>query len=138
MEREGRAAAPGRGPVVAGVPERAALLADLGCVLVFAAAGRLSHGEGLAGTWGTAWPFLVGTGLGWTAVVALRRRRPVAPGTALAGLVVLAGAVVPGMVIRGASGSGGTPLPFVVTTTVFLGVLLLGWRGVAGLVARRR
>ena len=44
-----------------------ALAADVVCVVAFTALGRRSHDEGvsLVGVAETAWPFLVGTGVGW-------------------------------------------------------------------------
>ena len=59
-------------------PLRAAAL-DVAVVLVFAAIGRASHGEGNAavGLLGVAWPFLVGTALGWSLVRRRSGRWPV-------------------------------------------------------------
>ena len=112
--------------------------ADLVCVLVFAAIGRASHGEevGLGGVWTTAWPFAAGWLLGWALVLLVpgARARPLG---VLAGVVVWVPTVVVGMLLRVASGAG-VETSFVVVATVVLGVFLLGWRGVAALVRRRR
>ena len=107
-------------------------LADVVCVLAFAAIGRLSHGEGLgpAGLVATAWPFLVGISLGQ--VLALVRRHPRSP---TSGLLVWASAVVVGMVLRALTGGGVEP-SFVVVTAVVLAAFLLGWRAVAQLRER--
>ena len=109
-------------------------LADVVCVLAFAAIGRLSHGEGLepAGLATTAWPFLAGVSLGQ--VLALGRRHPRSP---TSGLPVWASAVVLGMVLRALSG-GGVEWSFVVVTAVVLAVFLLGWRALARLRERKR
>ncbi len=112
-------------------------LADVVCVVAFAAIGRLSHAEGLdpAGLAGTAWPFLVGVTAGELA--ALLRGHP---RSLSSGLLVWAGAVGIGMLLRGFSG-GGVELSFVIVTAVVLAVFLLGWRALAGLrerAARRR
>lgn len=98
------------------------LVVDLLLVAVFAAIGRLSHDESLtaAGWWTTAWPFLLGTLLAWAALVATRRP----PAAVTSGLVVWAGALVGGMVLRQASGQG-TATPFVVVATLVLGALLV-------------
>ena len=98
------------------------LVVDLLLVAVFAAIGRLSHDESLtaAGWWTTAWPFLLGTLLAWAALVATRRP----PAAVTSGLLVWAGALVGGMVLRQASGQG-TATPFVVVATLVLGTLLV-------------
>jgi hypothetical protein len=98
------------------------LVVDLLLVGVFAVIGRLSHYGTLTagGWWTTAWPFLVGTLLAWTAL-ALTRRPPAAISS---GVVVWLGALVGGMVLRQASGQG-TATAFVVVATLVLGALLV-------------
>lgn len=98
------------------------LLVDLVLVGLFAVIGRLSHYDSLSlgGWWSTAWPFLTGTLLAWTAL-ALGRRPAGAIGT---GVVVWVGALVGGMVLRQASGQG-TAAPFVVVATLVLLALLV-------------
>jgi hypothetical protein len=100
---------------------------DVVAVLVFVGIGRASHEEALSlsGFAGTAWPFLVGLGVGW--VVTRGRVEGVWP----AGVVVWLATVVVGMVLRVLSGQG-TAVAFVVVATVFLGVVLVGWRALAG------
>jgi hypothetical protein len=110
-----------------------ALAADLVSVVVFAAIGRLNHAEpaDLLGLAATAAPFAVG------AVAA--RATPVVradPSSLRAGSVVLAGAVVVGLLLR-LGFTGRLPLSFAVVATTALAVLLLGWRGLSLLVARR-
>ena len=106
--------------------------ADTLAVLVFVLVGRRSHDEGSAvlGALTTAWPFLTGAGLGWAAVLGLRARGRDWSGASLpAGAMVLGGTLLGGMLLRKLSGSGGTPVSFVVVATVFLSATLLGWRG---------
>jgi hypothetical protein len=112
-----------------------ALLLDCALVVVFAAVGRASHDESgpVGGALSTAWPFLVGTTLGWLVVRAMRRSWPldVAPG-----VTVWFATVVVGMVLRRAVGSG-TAVSFVVVASVVLAAFLLGWRAVGAYAARR-
>ncbi len=107
-------------------------LLDAALVVVFAAVGRRSHTEGLdvTGILRTAWPFLAGAAVGWL-LAALIVGEPRSLGF---GALVVAGAVVVGMLLRVASGQG-TAWSFVVVATLVLAVLLLGWRLVARLVA---
>ncbi|HEY6798484.1 MAG TPA: DUF3054 domain-containing protein [Kineosporiaceae bacterium] len=114
--------------------------ADLLAVVVFAALGRRAHDEGsaLTGTLATAGPFLVGAGAAWLGMIgtsAVRRR----DGSSLrSGLLVVVVTVAMGMLLRHAAGRG-TPLPFVIVATTFLGLALLGWRvGVRAVTLRRR
>jgi Protein of unknown function (DUF3054) len=110
-----------------------ALLADIVCVIVFCTIGRRSHAEGLsvAGIAQTAWPFLVGTGVGWLLIRGWRRPFPVIP----TGVVVWVCTVVLGMLLRKAT-SAGVQTSFVVVASIATAVLLLGWRGAAALVRR--
>jgi hypothetical protein len=110
-----------------------AFLGDVVCVIVFCAIGRRSHAEGLtvAGVAETAWPFLVGTALGWLTVRGWRRPTDLSP----TGLVVWLSTVVIGMSLRKIT-SQGTAISFVVVASVVTAVLLLGWRLVARVRAR--
>jgi peptidoglycan/LPS O-acetylase OafA/YrhL len=122
------------GADVSGRREPAVLLAlDVLAVVLFAAAGRRSHAEGLsaAGVLATAWPFLAGTVAGWG--VARAWRRPTSPTT---GLVVWVAAVVLGMLLRRLTGDG-TAWPFVVVATVVLAALVIGWRAAVRVVRSR-
>jgi DUF3054 family protein len=112
----------------------AAALADLAGVAVFAAVGRSSHAEGLTlgGVVETAWPFWAGWAAG--ALVGRFWRRPSGLVTGVAAWV---GTVAGGMLLRTLTGAG-VQLSFVVVASVVLAVLLLGWRGVARAVERRR
>ncbi|OBK48572.1 DUF3054 domain-containing protein [Mycobacterium sp. 1081908.1] len=111
------------------------LLVDVVAVLVFCAAGRRSHAEGLTigGLATTAWPFLTGTLVGWLLSRGWRRPAAVAP----TGLIVWVSTVVVGMLLRKAS-SAGVGASFVVVAASVTAVLLLGWRAGVGLALRRR
>jgi len=108
------------------MPAGVGLALDAAFVLVFAAVGRASHDEGnvVAGVIGTAWPFLVGAGVGWAAVRLLSHRWPLEVGP---GVSVVIGTVAVGMLLRALTGQG-TAWTFVVVATLVLAVLLLGWR----------
>ena len=119
---------------VATKPVAAALLADLVCVVVFCTLGRRSHDEGLsiAGIAETAWPFLTGAGVGWLLARGWRRPLSLTP----TGVAVWLGTVVVGMMLRKATAQG-TAVSFIVVASLVTAVLLLGWRAVAALLARR-
>ena len=111
-----------------------AALADAVGVLVFCTVGRRSHAEGLtvAGVADTAWPFLVGTAVGWLLIRGWRRPTAVAP----TGLVVWASTVVVGMLLRKAT-SAGVAVSFVVVASATTAVVLLGWRVAVAAFSRR-
>lgn len=111
-----------------------AALADVVGVLVFCTVGRRSHAEGLtvAGVAETAWPFLVGTAVGWLLVRGWRRPTAVAP----TGLVVWASTVAVGMLLRTAT-SAGVAVSFVLVASAATAVVLLGWRVAVAAFARR-
>ncbi len=112
-----------------------ALLLDVLLVLVFAGVGRASHDESgpVLGALVTAWPFLVGTAVGWLVVRVVRGVWPidVAPG-----VTVWFATVLVGMLLRHAVGSG-TALSFVVVASVVLALFLLGWRALGAYAVRR-
>lgn len=110
------------------------LAVDVVGVLVFCAAGRRSHDEGLSagGVAATAWPFLTGTVAGWVAARGWRRPTAVAP----TGVVVWLSTVVVGMLLRKAN-SAGVAASFVVVATTVTALLLVGWRVAVGLTLRR-
>lgn len=118
------------------MPVAAAFAADVVLVVVFAATGRSSHDEALSvgGVAGTAWPFLVGLVAGWLIATAITHRFPLRWRTAWPVWVMT---VAVGMVLRAATGAG-TATAFVIVATVTLGVLLIGWRVIAGLLPRER
>lgn len=110
-----------------------AALADVVGVLVFSAIGRRSHAEGLtaAGVAETAWPFLVGTAVGWLLSRGWRAPTAVVP----TGLVVWVCTVAVGMLLRRAT-SAGVAVSFIVVASAATAVVLLGWR--AGVAALQR
>lgn len=110
------------------IPPAAAFGLDALLIIVFAAIGRRSHDESsaLLGVLTTAWPFLVGTAVGWLAAYGVRRAAPV---SVRDGILVWLATVVVGMLLRVATGSGTAPA-FLAVATVTTGVLLLGWRAV--------
>ena len=103
-------------------------------MLVFVLIGRASHadGLGLSGVASTAWPFLAGLFLGWTATRAWRRPLALSP----AGLGAWLGAAGLGMVLRVVAGQG-TAAAFVGVALAFLGLFLLGWRLVFRVLSKR-
>ena len=109
-----------------------AVVADAVAVVVFAAVGRMSHGEAadLLGLVGTAAPFGVGLVAAWATPVV--RRDPAAWQAGAVAVLCTAGI---GLVLRFGF-LGRLPLAFAVVATVSLAVLLLGWRGLAALVSR--
>lgn len=110
-----------------------ALAADLVAVVVFAAVGRVNHAES-GDLWGllvTLAPFAAGVVAAWATPVVRAD-----PSGLRAGAVVLAGAVVVGLALR-AGFTGRLPLSFAVVTALSLAVLLLGWRALSLVVARR-
>jgi hypothetical protein len=108
---------------------------DAVLVVVFAAVGRASHEEAnpVVGALVTAWPFLVGTIVGWAVVRVPRKAWPLGVGP---GITVWFATVVIGMVLRRATGQG-TAATFVVVAAVVLAALLVGWRALAALLDRR-
>ncbi|OBJ50640.1 DUF3054 domain-containing protein [Mycobacterium sp. 1423905.2] len=111
------------------------LMTDVVAVMVFCAAGRRSHDEGLnvSGVVSTAWPFLTGTAVGWLAARGWRRPTAVAP----TGVIVWVCTVVVGMVLRRLT-SAGVAASFIVVASSVTALLLLGWRAALGLARRRR
>lgn len=111
-----------------------AVVADAACVVAFCAIGRRSHAEGLTipGVAQTAWPFLVGGAVGWLACRGWRRPLAIAP----TGVAVWVCTIAVGMLLRKAT-SGGVAVTFVAVASVVTAALLLGWRSLLRLVARR-
>ena len=109
---------------------------DAALVMAFAAVGRASHQEGNAVVvaLATAWPFLVGTVVGWALVRALSHRWPLDVG---AGVSVTVATVVVGMLLRTQTGQGTAPA-FVAVASVALAVLLVGWRAAVAWLTTRR
>jgi hypothetical protein len=117
-----------------------AFFLDLFMVLTFAAVGRSSHGEadGPVGILGTAWPFAAAAAIGWLITLAGRRSHVLARPYGLGrGVIVLVSTVLFGMVLRLLAG-GTAAWPFWIVAFISLGILLLGWRLVIGLLRRQR
>jgi hypothetical protein len=112
-----------------------AFLVDALLVTVFAAIGRASHDEAgpVVGALLTAWPFLVGTVIGWGVVRVLRKAWPLEVGP---GITVWFATVLIGMLLRQATGQG-TAVSFVLVAAVVLGLFLIGWRALVTLLLRR-
>jgi hypothetical protein len=112
-----------------------AVIIDACCVIVFVAIGRSAHhhGESAGGLASTAWPFLVGLGVGLLVTRAWRRPAAIIP----AGIGAWLGTVAVGMLLRVVAGQGTAPA-FIAVALCFLGLFLLGWRVVAAIVARWR
>ncbi len=112
-----------------------AAAADVAWLAVFVTIGRSSHAEGesVAGVARTLWPFLVGLAIGWVAARAWRAPAAVVP----TGVVVWPTCVAAAMVLREISGPG-VAGAFIGVATAFVGLGLLGWRAVAGVVQGTR
>lgn len=110
-----------------------AALADVLVVIVFVVIGRRSHDEGgaLAGIVSTAWPFLVGLGVGWIVTQAWRRPTALATGVGIWIVTVLVG-----MLVRRFLAGDGTAPAFIVVATIFNGTFLVGWRAIVALLRR--
>ncbi len=98
-----------------------ALTYDIVLVFLFAAIGRVSHGEDLSRLGATAWPFLTATIVG--SLVASWRQGS----WWLQGLTVWVITVVGGIALRLISGGTAEPT-FVLVATAVLALFLIGWR----------
>lgn len=109
------------------------LASDLVAVVVFAAIGRVSHGEdGLSGLVVTAAPFLAAALAAWATPWA--RSEPV---SLRAGLLTVGVTAVLGLLLRWGFTGDAPAWQFVLVTVVTLAVLMLGWRAVAALTRSR-
>lgn len=108
--------------------------ADCLAILLFAAVGREAHERGdiLAGVLLTAWPFLTGAATAWVILRAWRQPLAIWP----AGVGVWLGTVTIGMLLRAATGQT-VVLPFILVALLSIGLLLLGYRLLAGTAVRR-
>jgi peptidoglycan/LPS O-acetylase OafA/YrhL len=106
---------------------------DLLLVLVFVLIGRASHNEAspVLGTLTTFWPFLVGLAVGWIGARAWRSPRRIV----FTGVIVWAGTLIVGMLLRVVSGQG-IQLTFVIVAAIVLAAFLIGWRALSILVVR--
>jgi hypothetical protein len=129
------------GPVTTRTFGWLAAVIDVVLIVAFALIGRLSHGEGVDPwtLWVTAYPFLAGWAIAYVTSGGWARPLRLWPTGGVAWILT----VVVGLAIRVTSGQGvenGDPLPvsFVIVATVVLGLFLLGWRAIVGLLVRRR
>ncbi len=99
-----------------------ALTYDIVLVFLFAAVGRLTHGEDLSMLGATAWPFVMATIVG-SLVSTWRDGR-----WWVQGLTSWAITVVGGVALRVVAGSD-APISFILVTAAVLALLLIGWRG---------
>lgn len=113
------------------MPIAAFFVIDVVLTIAFAALGRASHEHGLtaAGIAQTAWPFLVGLGVGWLVATMLAKGYPTTWRTAWPVWILT---VAVGMLLRRLTGQGTAPA-FIVVATLTLAALLLGWRFISGL-----
>jgi hypothetical protein len=122
-----------RSPAAGWLP---AVLADLVCVLVFAAAGKTSHesGESAWVVLAIVWPYALSVATAHACLnLAGRRTGRTWP----EGVLVLAVTVVLGTMLRVVSGRG-IAATFLLVTVLFLALTMLGWRSGVRLVAGRR
>jgi hypothetical protein len=110
-----------------------AFAADIVAVIVFAAVGRASHAEpgDVLGLLATLAPFAVGLVAAWATPVVRAR-----PAGLPAGLVVVAGTVAVGLLLRFAF-TERMPLSFAIVSVLSLTVLMIGWRALSFAVSRR-
>ncbi len=115
--------------------DRRLLVLDAVAVVAFVVIGRRSHGgsDAVVAVARTAAPFLVGLAVGWA--LARVDRDPV---PARAGAVIALVTVGVGMALRRLLFGDGTAATFVIVTTVFLVVTMVGWRVVVHGLERRR
>lgn len=111
-----------------------AVLADAACVLVFAVTGIASHDGSMITALGrVVWPFALAAALGWALTRAWREPTRIWP----TGVLVWFMTVFGGLALRDVSGQG-VAWTFVLVTTLFLALTMLGWRGVVAAVRRAR
>ena len=106
---------------------------DVLLVLFFVVVGRAEHDSGntFEGIARTATPFLVGLAVAWAVARAWRR-----PTNVSTGLVIWPITVLVGMMVRRWGFDEGTATSFVIVTTAFLGMCLVGWRLLARSVTK--
>ena len=111
------------------------LLLDVAWLVVFAAIGRQSHGEGdtIAGVAAVAWPFLAGYAVG-----AIALRLPRTPRSLVRVVPVWAITLAVAMALRTVEKGRAPELDFVIVAAAFTLLGMAGWRVVALLVCRRR
>jgi hypothetical protein len=115
---------------------RWALVVDGLCIVLFVVIGRRNHDEGstIGDILHTAGPFLIALSFAW--IGAYKQRR-------LAyswrfGVPLWLSTVVFGLIFRRFVFHSGTALAFVIVATLFLGLVLVGWRAVVSFATTRR
>ncbi len=108
---------------------------DTFAVVLFVAIGRRNHDEdpGLGGLVVTAAPFLIGLVISWLVLRAWTR-----PTSVRTGVGLWIGTVAIGMLVRRFVFDEGTATSFVIVASAVLGLFLVGWRGAAAAIDRRR
>ncbi len=116
------------------------LIVDAACVVAFVALGRGAHDEGGAidGTITVAAPFLIGLAAAWLARLSPTGARFGNPMSHRFGVVAWLTTLVVGMVLRRTVFGRGTAIAFVIVATLFLALLLVGWRAAARWARSRR
>ncbi|GAA1853891.1 DUF3054 domain-containing protein [Myceligenerans crystallogenes] len=117
--------APGR------VPVAPAIVADAVAVLTFAIIGMNTHGTLLLELGRVVWPFAVGAAAGWAWTRAWRDPSRLWP----AGVCIWFTTVIVGMILRIVTGGAFVPT-FLLVTTLFLGITMLGWRALVTALRR--
>lgn len=117
---------------------RSAVL-DLGVVMLFVIIGRREHDDSsaLGGIATTAAPFLIGLVVAWVVAVGIMKSVDHLP-EIRSGLIIWPVTVLVGMLARRLLFDDGTAVAFVIVTTLFLGVGILGWRAIRSSLSRRR
>jgi hypothetical protein len=119
-------------------PDRRTPLAvglDTFSVVLFVALGRREHEREatISGLIDTAAPFLIALAVAW--VVLRAWRHPTSWRTGVGIWVIV---ITTGMVLRNLVFGDGTATSFVIVATLFVGLFVVGWRLVLGLLDRRR
>ncbi|MEN9802823.1 MAG: hypothetical protein RLZ37_1948 [Actinomycetota bacterium] len=98
---------------------------DLAAIVVFISIGRRNHDEdpSLTGFLGTLAPFVIALAVTW--FIARTWRDPI---SSKAGATVWIGTVAIGMTLRRFVFDDGTATAFIIVASVFVGVLVNGWR----------
>ena len=102
------------------------LTLDVAAIVAFVVIGRSTHDEQgtLAGTFGTAAPFLIALVAAWLLMRAWQE--PISWKTGIGIWLITA---VAGMLLRRFAFHDGTAASFLIAGTLFLGAFLVGWRG---------
>ena len=116
------------------------LIVDAACVVAFVALGRGSHDEGgaIGGTLAVAAPFLIGLAVAWLARLAPLSVRLGSSMSHRFGVIAWLTTLVVGMALRRSIFGRGTAIAFIIVATLFLALLLVGWRAAARWARSRR